>query len=289
MSARNPQESTGFIDFISFFIASKQNIMRQTMLLLTLAIQVTIAFAQKQETKMMTMIVRKGELGQSDTILYNGREKSKAITKEISIIAGDSIPKSTTITIHANDVLKGGHARQEVYPDNIKMIVIQDGKEEIIDLDHTGERGSGIKNLNIHKIIQGDSVTISIDSLVLSDDLMDLEVYRDVLERENRRNTCDMQWTDGGQSPLNPATLGVLIEDTDDGVIITDILEGSAAQKTGLRRGDVILKINKRYVFTSGGLLKTLHPFKPGDKIKITCLREGKAIKRKAILQKRIE
>ncbi len=263
--------------------------MRQTMLLLTLAIQVTIAFAQKQETKMMTMIVRKGELGQSDTILYNGREKSKAITKEISIIAGDSIPKSTTITIHANDVLKGGHARQEVYPDNIKMIVIQDGKEEIIDLDHTGERGSGIKNLNIHKIIQGDSVTISIDSLVLSDDLMDLEVYRDVLERENRRNTCDMQWTDGGQSPLNPATLGVLIEDTDDGVIITDILEGSAAQKTGLRRGDVILKINKRYVFTSGGLLKTLHPFNPGDKIKITCLREGKAIKRKAILQKRIE
>jgi len=106
MSARNPQESTGFIDFISFFIASKQNIMRQTMLLLTLAIQVTIAFAQKQETKMMTMIVRKGELGQSDTILYNGREKSKAITKEISIIAGDSIPKSTTITIHANDVFR---------------------------------------------------------------------------------------------------------------------------------------------------------------------------------------
>lgn len=36
----------------------------------------------------------------------------------------------------------------------------------------------------------------------------------------------------------NKATLGVMIEDTDQGVIISDIVDGSAAAKAGLRRGE---------------------------------------------------
>jgi S1-C subfamily serine protease len=48
----------------------------------------------------------------------------------------------------------------------------------------------------------------------------------------------------------NKASLGVMIDDTDDGVVITDMIDGSAAGAAGLRRGDVLLKINDKYIFT---------------------------------------
>lgn len=84
-----------------------------------------------------------------------------------------------------------------------------------------------------------------------------------------------------GKTPQSPgqenkAVLGIGIDDTRYGVKVTEIMEGSAAEKAGLRRGDVILKVNDSYIFSADGLLEALHPFNPGDKIKLKYLREGK-------------
>ena len=74
----------------------------------------------------------------------------------------------------------------------------------------------------------------------------------------------------------NKVSLGVMIEDTDYGVIVTDIVPRSAAESVGLRRGDTILKINDKFIFTSSGLLEALNPFNPDEKVKIKYIREGK-------------
>jgi S1-C subfamily serine protease len=70
--------------------------------------------------------------------------------------------------------------------------------------------------------------------------------------------------------------LGVMIDDTDDGVVITDMTDGSAAGAAGLRRGDVLLKINDKYIFTSNGLIDALKPYNPTEAVKVRYIREGK-------------
>ena len=42
-----------------------------------------------------------------------------------------------------------------------------------------------------------------------------------------------------------------------------------------MRRGDVILKINNKYIFTANGLVDALTPYNPNEKVKLRYLREG--------------
>lgn len=87
-------------------------------------------------------------------------------------------------------------------------------------------------------------------------------------------------------SPVeNKAVLGVEIDDTRNGVRITEIIPGSAAGSSSLRRGDVILKINDSYIFSADGLLEALNPFNPGDKVKVRYLREGKEKSTQVVLK----
>lgn len=91
------------------------------------------------------------------------------------------------------------------------------------------------------------------------------------MEREIIRERSDNK-----EMPRNKAVIGIGIDDTDYGVKVTEIMPGSAAESAGLRRGDILLKVNNNFIFTSNGLLEALHPFNPGDKVKLKYLREGK-------------
>ncbi len=62
------------------------------------------------------------------------------------------------------------------------------------------------------------------------------------------------------------------------GVYVFDVLEGSAAEKAGLRPGDVILKINEVEVNSKAEYLERLAYFRPGDKVIIT-YRRGNSIR----------
>lgn len=59
---------------------------------------------------------------------------------------------------------------------------------------------------------------------------------------------------------------------------------GSPADKAGLRRGDVITKINNEVVGKQGALSSILGEYRPGDKIKITYIRDGKEATTEATL-----
>ena len=93
------------------------------------------------------------------------------------------------------------------------------------------------------------------------------EVRREIMERQMQKKQ---------NAPENKAVLGVEIDDTRYGVRIAEIISGSAAESSALRRGDVILKINDSYIFSADGLLEALHPFNPGEKVKVRYLRDGK-------------
>lgn len=61
-----------------------------------------------------------------------------------------------------------------------------------------------------------------------------------------------------------------------NGVFIPDVNDGGAADKAGIKAGDVITKINDISVNKSSGLQEQISKYHPGDKVKISLLRDGK-------------
>ncbi|MEO8582849.1 MAG: PDZ domain-containing protein [Flavitalea sp.] len=80
------------------------------------------------------------------------------------------------------------------------------------------------------------------------------------------------------------AFLGVMSEPTDDGAKIMEVTEKSAAEKAGLKKGDVITKLNRQTISDHEQLTAAIAIMKPKDKITITYKRDGKENKTDAIL-----
>jgi len=74
----------------------------------------------------------------------------------------------------------------------------------------------------------------------------------------------------------NRAMLGVNTEENDKGAEVESVIDESAAEKAGLKKGDVITKIAKTKIESSDDLTEEIRSHKPGEKVAITFLRDGK-------------
>jgi serine protease Do len=88
--------------------------------------------------------------------------------------------------------------------------------------------------------------------------------------------------TSGG----NRAYLGVATEKSDKGARVTEVIEKSAAEKAGLKEGDIITNISGTAIKGSDDLSANIRKHKPEETIDITYLRDGKEKKVKALLGK---
>ena len=73
----------------------------------------------------------------------------------------------------------------------------------------------------------------------------------------------------------NVAFLGVSTEESENGAKVITVTDESAAEKAGLKKGDVIKRINETKVEDHEDLSKAIGKMKPEDKVKITYLRDG--------------
>jgi serine protease Do len=80
--------------------------------------------------------------------------------------------------------------------------------------------------------------------------------------------------------------LGVTTEKTEGGVEIQDITKESAAEKAGLKENDIITKIDDTKIEDPDDLSAAIKKHKPGDKVTVTYLRNGKEQKTTAELTK---
>ena len=77
----------------------------------------------------------------------------------------------------------------------------------------------------------------------------------------------------------NKGFLGVHYSmDGDDGVVITKIVEGSAADDSGLQAEDVIIKVNGTALTDGQSFSEVMKGTKPGDEIEVEWKRDGKAM-----------
>ena len=67
---------------------------------------------------------------------------------------------------------------------------------------------------------------------------------------------------------------GILIDNTlESGVVVVSTVKGSAADKAGLQKGDVIVKIGAKKVKNAAYLKYELYQYEPGDKVVVTYIR----------------
>lgn len=75
----------------------------------------------------------------------------------------------------------------------------------------------------------------------------------------------------------NKAMLGVTTDESGKGAQVMTVNEESAAEKMGLKKGDIITKVNEKNVADPDDLTAAIRSHKPGDKVTVTYLRDGKA------------
>lgn len=84
----------------------------------------------------------------------------------------------------------------------------------------------------------------------------------------------------------NRAMLGVTTDATEGGVEVESVSKASAAEKAGLKEGDIIKKIGDRAIASPNELSEVVRKHKPGEKVDIVYSRDGKESKATAELGK---
>jgi serine protease Do len=89
------------------------------------------------------------------------------------------------------------------------------------------------------------------------------------------------------QIRMNSAFLGVSSRKAEKGgATVLEVTAGSPAEKAGIKKGDVITKVNENKIESPESLFETIHNYKPGEKVKIVFTREGKEQSVTATLEK---
>jgi len=200
--------------------------------------------------------------------------------------------EETPIVSYENieDILEGKKAGDE-----IKLVIYRDGEEieKYVNLKRkrsnsfsfdlpeefgTGEQfffnlGESNFGIDIDSIFRSFG-TPNLDSLLrnfgIEDGVDPLRSYN--LEDFNRGKSSS---TKSG----NGASLGVMIEDAPDGVAIADVISNSAADKAGLKSGDVITRFNDNVVTSYRELTMQVGLVDRGDTVEVEVQRKGKTKK----------
>ena len=78
--------------------------------------------------------------------------------------------------------------------------------------------------------------------------------------------------------------LGVVCEKTDTGLIVREVISGTAAEKAGLKVNDILLEVNDEPLDTREEFIIIISSLKPGDEAKILYQRKGAQLSVKANL-----
>lgn len=85
------------------------------------------------------------------------------------------------------------------------------------------------------------------------------------------------------------ANYGISVpSNVDRGIVVVSVIEGTAAAKSGLKKGDVITKIEDEEIINAAYLKYVLYKYKVGDSINVTYNRGGKVSSTKVTLSKSV-
>ena len=102
-------------------------------------------------------------------------------------------------------------------------------------------------------------------------------VVNGVTSRTNRRVMAGIISADNREIlPEGGAVLGVTLKETKKGLAVEEVSKDSGAEKSGLKKGDIITTIAGKMVKEVAALGKLLSKMKSGSDVKVSILRDGK-------------
>jgi serine protease Do len=102
-------------------------------------------------------------------------------------------------------------------------------------------------------------------------------VVNGVTSRTNRRVMAGIISADNREIlPEGGAVLGVTLKETKKGLAVEEVSKDSGAEKSGLKKGDIITTIDGKPVKEVAALGKLLSKMKSGSDVKVAILRDGK-------------
>src|SRR5215213_9848872 len=144
--------------------------------------------------------------------------------------------------------------------------------------------------------LNGDKVIVNGKEVKEGDKDAGITVHRNKFSNSSRGSYAispgnwSFNFDDDGMSLFdednNRAMLGVVTEGDDKGAEILSITKESAAEKAGLKKGDIITKIGTKKIESTDDVTEAIHSHKPGDKVEVSYLRDGKEQKVTAELGK---
>lgn len=207
----------------------------------------------QEEKKVIVRKVEKSEVKESDKS-NNGKEK----TITINVETDENVENENATLAITKEMING--KEKSIY----KLTEDKDGEIKVIEWDGEGEMPAEIrekmKSVDV-AIGEGDKKMIWIEKNV------------EAGSPKGKRKHIKMR---DAMPPQPKVKLGVMISDDNNGVNVDEVFKGSAADKAGLEKGDVILKLNDKYIFSEEALFETLAGFKEGEKISVTVIRGNK-------------
>lgn len=79
--------------------------------------------------------------------------------------------------------------------------------------------------------------------------------------------------------------IGIYGSDAPYGIVVQEVIEGGAAEKAGIKKGDLIIKFNGENVTEVAKMNEIKENFKPGDTVKVTVYREGELVEIDLVLE----
>ncbi len=143
--------------------------------------------------------------------------------------------------------------------------------------------GTFPKDLTIH--IQGDEITIN-GKTPDNISIIRKKTSGNELSEHSFSSSGNMPHSFSRSFPFgNPensrALLGVLTkpDDSSEGAQIAEVEKGTPADSAGLKKGDIITKVDNQTISTPQDLSQTIKNFNPGDQVTITYQRNGQTDK----------
>lgn len=169
-------------------------------------------------------------------------------------------------------------------------LMAQEEKKADKETEEVIIRKNGDREMNIKVEINGDKVIVNGKPLAeFKDDQITINKRKMIIRDGDRSMMFDMgpgsksfslgdgfMENFGDDDESSSAFLGVTTDKTNEGVKISEVIKGSAAEKAGLKKGDVITKIGNEAIEDASSLSDIISAKKPKDEVKIYYKRSGK-------------
>ena len=199
---------------------------------------------------------------------------------ELVSIEGSPISSYDDIALILNDKKAGDKVRLKIYRDGQeydKSVTLKSNNLGDLPFGMPETMGPGAFFFDL----DGDGIDFGMDSLfnLFKGGGMD-SIINQFRGNNFRSPFFDNQATEFNDHPLLKESikpsLGVYIEDSAEGVEVTDVIENSAADKAGLKKGDIIKRFDDQIITSFRELSMLMNQVNKGDKIVLEIDRANK-------------